>query len=304
MNGGNRFRGLHCPAGARRRAFTLIELLVVISIVVLLMALLLPALSRARKQARAVVCQSNLKQWGLHFATYANGNDGHLPDWWLLGSSPDDTGNEIRDPRPNGSWLWWGYFYAADPLAHTTTQKMRLCPMARTPATDVVDFKTDYIGGTFLAWGRFYGEKSGDVLGLIPDSYSSYGLNAWHLIPADSVTFFPERVLRTTDIRGAGHIPLMLDSALESTGPITDESPPPHNAVPIASRDTHQHSCLNRHDGGVNALLLDWSVRKVGLKELWTLKWHRQYDTAGPWTKAGGVESGDWPHWMRSFKDY
>jgi hypothetical protein len=51
-------------------------------------------------------------------------------------------------------------------------------------------------------------------------------------------------------------------------------------------------------------VFLDWSVRKVGLKELWTLKWDREFDTAGPWTKAGGVRPGDWPEWMRRFKDY
>jgi prepilin-type processing-associated H-X9-DG protein len=62
--------------------------------------------------------------------------------------------------------------------------------------------------------------------------------------------------------------------------------------------------CFNRHDGFVNALFLDFSARKVGLKELWTLKWHRSYDTAGPWTLAGGVLPSDWPAWMRSFKDY
>jgi hypothetical protein len=49
---------------------------------------------------------------------------------------------------------------------------------------------------------------------------------------------------------------------------------------------------------------MDWSVRKVALKELWTLKWHRQFDTTGPWTKAGGVRSEDWPEWMGSFDDY
>ena len=51
-------------------------------------------------------------------------------------------------------------------------------------------------------------------------------------------------------------------------------------------------------------LFMDWSVRKVGLKELWTLKWNRNFDTAGPWTKAGGVKPEDWPEWMRRFKDY
>jgi hypothetical protein len=49
---------------------------------------------------------------------------------------------------------------------------------------------------------------------------------------------------------------------------------------------------------------MDWSVRKIGLKEVWTLKWHKAYDTMGPWTKAGGVTADDWPEWMRRFKEY
>jgi prepilin-type processing-associated H-X9-DG protein len=47
---------------------------------------------------------------------------------------------------------------------------------------------------------------------------------------------------------------------------------------------------VNRHNEHVNGLFLDWSVRKIGLKELWTLKWFPQFDAAGPWAKAGGVE--------------
>jgi prepilin-type processing-associated H-X9-DG protein len=62
--------------------------------------------------------------------------------------------------------------------------------------------------------------------------------------------------------------------------------------------------CINRHDGGINSLFLDGSVRKVGLKELWTLKWHGKYDTANIWTMAGGVKPENWPQWMRRFKDY
>jgi hypothetical protein len=54
----------------------------------------------------------------------------------------------------------------------------------------------------------------------------------------------------------------------------------------------------------VNCLFADGSVRKVGLKELWTLKWYRSFNTAGPWTKAGGVMREDWPMWMSPFKEY
>ena len=62
--------------------------------------------------------------------------------------------------------------------------------------------------------------------------------------------------------------------------------------------------CVNRHNGTVCCLFVDGSVRKVGLKELWTLKWHKSFNTAGPWTTAGGVQPQDWPLWMRDFRDY
>jgi len=61
-----------------QRGFTLIELLVVIAIIALLVAILMPALQRVKKQAKAVVCQSNLKQWGTIFAMYTDDNNGFL----------------------------------------------------------------------------------------------------------------------------------------------------------------------------------------------------------------------------------
>ena len=61
---------------------------------------------------------------------------------------------------------------------------------------------------------------------------------------------------------------------------------------------------MDRHSGNITGLFLDWSVRKVGLKELWMLKWHEDFNTAGPWTRAGGVTPDKWPPYMRRFKDY
>lgn len=63
----------------KREGFTLIELLVVISIIALLISILMPALTKARKQARAVVCMSNLRQIGLAMVYYAEAWDDYVP---------------------------------------------------------------------------------------------------------------------------------------------------------------------------------------------------------------------------------
>ena len=62
----------------KRKAFTLIELLVVISIIALLMAVMMPALGKAKKQAQKVWCLSNIRGVMTSVATYAAGNDGKM----------------------------------------------------------------------------------------------------------------------------------------------------------------------------------------------------------------------------------
>ena len=59
----------------RRKGFTLIELLVVISIIALLIAILMPALNKARDQAKAISCLNNLNQWGKMFYMYSVDNE-------------------------------------------------------------------------------------------------------------------------------------------------------------------------------------------------------------------------------------
>ncbi|MEE9403700.1 MAG: type II secretion system protein [Algisphaera sp.] len=63
----------------RRSGFTLIELLVVLGIIGLLISLLMPALGKARNEARAVACASNLRQVGIGLASYIADHKDHFP---------------------------------------------------------------------------------------------------------------------------------------------------------------------------------------------------------------------------------
>jgi prepilin-type processing-associated H-X9-DG protein/prepilin-type N-terminal cleavage/methylation domain-containing protein len=95
-----------------RGAFTLVELLVVIGIIALLVGILMPALAKARQQAQATQCMSNLRQINMAMLMFAQDNKGHLPQMGIAADS------EMIDVNGTGSPVkvsvrWFGGFYGS-----------------------------------------------------------------------------------------------------------------------------------------------------------------------------------------------
>lgn len=86
------------------KAFSLIELLVVISIIVLLIAILLPALQASRDVARSALCLSNLRQMGIATNVYIVDNDGFIPGPNTSGYSPA-PGDRADKPIFRDDWM-------------------------------------------------------------------------------------------------------------------------------------------------------------------------------------------------------
>lgn len=256
------------------------ELLIVIAVIAMLVAILVPRLQATRRRAKALVCGSNLRQWGVIFHLYSSDNDGVFHS------------GDIGDFRHLWMEALWPYY--------SPSRDICLCPMATKPS-EILWKGRNTMGTTFTAWAIFTGNYGWDREGFT----GSYGINGWTRNPPEDILAqyhdnFPTAYnYRRPDVEGAWQVPLFLDCRWPDGWMSHDYSPPP-----TEDEATWVRYCINRHDGSVNGLFMDWSVRKLGVKELWAQKWHRQCDTRGPWTKVGGVHPEDWPAWMRSFKDY
>ncbi len=262
--------------------FRVCDLVVVLGCVAVVMATVGAVGASGRRQAKEMVCQANLHRWSTIFEDYIDRNKGrfiradlYTAYYWVRG---------LKDADKDWKRL-----------------KIWLCPEAEVPAFDEAG-KASPRPSVFAAWGVYNGPDYG------PNGLAgSYGINGY-IVPIGFGTYEggvpgTEGWYNLHEVPEPATVPMFIDALRFDLWPL-ETSPPASNEFAAWSGNNMARCCINRHDGAVNCLFVDGSVRKVGLKELWTLQWHWSFNTAGPWTKAGGVQPEDWPEWIRPFKDY
>jgi prepilin-type N-terminal cleavage/methylation domain-containing protein len=266
--------------------FTLIEVLVVVAIIALLVAILLPQLTRARRRAQNVVCQANLNQWGKIWAMYCQTNQ-----------------DSFNDGEVDGAGWHRGEWITVLRSQYYTKMEILRCPLATKRRVG-----GDEWGGPFNTYYMPVGGSGTHGGGEEP----SYGMNDWVSNPLPGVTKIQGRPTannwrRSSAAKYPDRVPVFADCMWRGGGPFESGEkgdPPATDGAWSGAGAEIEHFCINRHERYINSLFMDWSVRRVGLKELWKLKWHRNFNTAGPWTRAGGCTPGKWPAWMQRFTDY
>ncbi|MHC4637355.1 MAG: type II secretion system protein [Planctomycetota bacterium] len=133
--------------------------------------------------------------------------------------------------------------------------------------------------------------------------YSSYRPNGWCTKNPTAATQRNELIWKSPGVKRASEIPMFLDGS-NGHVPWHSDNPPEfdgavygYGGVHHPNADEIRSYCLNRHNEHINGAFCDFSVRKIGLKELWELPWHRDWymDNYNPPV---------WPPWMRKMKDY
>jgi len=262
----------------QKKGFTLIELLVVIAIIALLLAILMPSLRKAKQIARDIVCRSNLKQWSLIWSMYLGENNSKLP--------------EITTGWTRGSWI------TALRGEWQTEGGITKCPTA----PKFKDFGTGGNGSYTTTY--FMPATPG-----FDAEYCSYGGNSWMYSGQSG-----DRFWGTINVRGAGNVPFFMDSMWR--GGFVGYSGTNDGGMNMHDTESDTNNWTGWQNGGIrnfamprhgsgakagtNVLFMDMSARHVMIKEMWSLKWHTDFDT-NAWT---GVRDSIWPgDWMVKYTE-
>jgi len=154
---------------------------------------------------------------------------------------------------------------------------------------------------TYLNMAGHY--SCAETCGMKHTIFSSFGTNSQfgnYLGPASAENYYNDRLFG----KKAKDVPVFMDSAQSMIYFNQYDCDPPPEPDYLGRWNSTRNACIDRHNGGINSLFGDLSSRKVGLKELWTLKWYPSFKINNKWTRAGGVHPDDWPKWMHKYKEY
>lgn len=246
----------------KKRGFTLIELLVVIAIIALLLSIIMPALRSAKKQAQAVICKSNLKQWGMCYSLYFEEWDSFFPPFV-------------------GGTVAYSTFMESLKGYYDDVEDLRSCPSAVKVVTDNPTGvePLSFFGSTFTGW------QIDPVAIWLSDEdcgLGSYGENSH--IRSGSGSDETKSWIKVTNIPSRSDVPILADSRWNNAWP-EDSNPIPTASSLYPSEASYdinnwsQLTCfvMRRHRDGVNVLLADISVERMPAESLWNLKWNREY---------------------------
>lgn len=265
---------------ARRRGFTLVELLVVIAIIGILIALLLPAVQAARESARRTQCTNNLKQIALGMLTH------HDTKKYLPTAGSGDSGNPPTDRRD------WGWSYEVLPYIEqeslyelTVDADIRAkalefyyCPSRRQPLIYGASARTDYAGN-----GGTRANSDGFTGSIIRAPGSSNTFKKGYVILPGGVLdgtsntlLIAEKQVNTPSMGGVGGADFTDNESW--AGPGFPDGDIMRGCLPIApiwwtpEPDSNDPTGLimnttfrfgSRHPTGINAALVDGSVRSI-----------------------------------------
>jgi prepilin-type N-terminal cleavage/methylation domain-containing protein/prepilin-type processing-associated H-X9-DG protein len=246
----------------RRKGFTLIELLVVIAIIALLLSVIMPALGKAKSQARILVCRTNAKALGTGVILYLEQND------------------QKMFPYVNSLWL----LRIQDQLGEM--DKIRYCP--ETVKTNEQRL-ADYIAGKVTGYANYDNESwiwEVTVSSVKYYEQGSYGMNGW--LYGDVNTWVPD-TLKTAvfttmnDVKVPHKTPLFVDSYWVDSWPQNTNIFHPGFRLNkfIWAAGTSDYSMErflpNRHKNErCNMVFFDGHAEMPLMTDLWTLTWHNK----------------------------